>query len=418
MKLLVNFSRVVGTLVLLNSSILCLSAQSKTETSPAVPAKAQEKKPDAGQAAKAVPPPSATELNRRAQTLIDQGKVKEAVPLLQNAVALEPKNIQSWVFLGRAESLLQKFPEATKAFQTAVNLSPREPEFLFYLGSSQLDEAKYAAARASFWQALEMTPGDLRFRLGLSETYLQEKDYAAARRYLFEALGYAGDSTEVHARLGDLDEQENRHLEALDEYDAALRADPKNSSALYGRASALSGLKRFAEAEKIVRGELAKDAKNVTAHSVLAQVLDAEGKHRSAIEEYRTALALAPNSALLWGNLGWTQYEEGLLDEAVTSSRKALMLDPKQAGVRFNIGLAYAVRDLWGQAQKEYREGVDIAAPADIQAASSDLRDAMTKGHTTPAVKQALEYLTKSEWKLLGLEESLPALKPQSKGDR
>jgi tetratricopeptide (TPR) repeat protein len=355
-------------------------------------------------------PATVAELDRRAQALLEQGKAQEAVPLLKQAIGQDGKSLQSQILLGRAYASLRQFPSATQAFQSAVDLSPREPEFLYYLGLAQVDEVHYAAARASFDRALELSPTDLRFRLGVADTYLQAKEYPAARRALLEALGFAPESPDVHARLGDLNEQENRHTEALEEYDAALRIDPKNVSGLLGRASALSGLHRFDDAEKIARALIAQNAQSPDAHSTLAQILDAEGKHLSAIAEYRLALAVAPNSAPLWGNLGWSQYEEGLMDESVTSGRKALALDPKQAYVRFNIGLAYAARDQWTQARKEYQEGIAIASAPDIHAAVNDLRDVMAKGRSTSAVKQAVDLLTRAELRAEGLSDDVLTL--------
>ena len=379
----------------------------------APPLKAGDTKaPATGQGANSLvtAPATVAELDRKAQALIEQGKAQEAIPLLKQAIGQDGKSLQSWILLGRAYASLRQFPAATQAFQTAVDLSPREPEFLYYLGLSQIDEIQYAAARASFDRALELSPTDLRFRLGFAETYLQAKEYPAARRALLEALGFAPESPEVHARLGDLNEQQNRHNEALEEYDAALRIDPKSVNGLLGRASALSGLRRFDDAEKIARALITQNAQSPDAHATLAQILDAEGKHLSAIAEYRLALAVAPNSAPLWGNLGWSQYEEGLMDESVTSGRKALALDPKQAYIRFNIGLAYAARDQWTQARKEYQEGIAIAAAPDIHSAVNDLRDVMAKGRSTSAVKQAVDLLTRAELRAGGLPDDVLTL--------
>ncbi|MCW3053950.1 MAG: Tetratricopeptide 2 repeat-containing protein [Chthonomonadales bacterium] len=395
-------------------------AQDKKEppkTDPPKGGAATDPKTTPGQGTKPVTPapPTVADLDRRAEALIEQGKGTEAIPLLKQAIGLDPKSIQTRVLLGRAYITLRQFPNASQSFQAAVDLSPKEPEFLYYLGLAQSNETKFTVARSSFDRALELSPSDVRYRIAVADSYLQEKAYLPARRSLLEALGFAPDSPDVHARLGDLNEQENRHVEALDEYDAALRIDSKSVGALLGRASALSGLKRFPEAEKIVRDMIAANAKSPDAHSTLAQILDAEGKHLSAIAEYRLALEAAPDSASLWGNLGWSQYEEGLMDESVTSGRKALALDPKQAYVRFNIGLAYAARDQWTQALKEYQEGIAIAAVPDIHAATNDLRDVITKGHSTSAVQRAIELLKRAELKASGLPEDILSL-PGSTG--
>jgi tetratricopeptide (TPR) repeat protein len=403
---------IVGTAIGLIVGIQSVGAQEKKAPPKADPPKVTDPKAPAGQGTPPVAPipPTVPELDRKAQALLEQGKAQEAVPLLKQALLLDAKSLQSRVLLGRAYAALRDFRAATQAFQGAVDLSPKEPEFLYYLGLAQVNENKYPAARASFDRALELSPSDLRFRLGVAETYLQAKEYLPARRALVEALGYAPESPDVHARLGDLNEQENRHAEALEEYDAALRIDPKNIGGLLGRAGALSGLKRFPEAEKIARDLLAQNAQSPDAHATLAQILDAEGKHLSAIAEYRQALTFAPASAPLWGNLGWSQYLEGLMDESVTSGRKALSLDPKQAYVRFNIGLAYAARDQWTQAQKEYQEGIAIAAVPDIHAAINDLRDVMAKGRSTGAVKQAVDLLTRAELRASGLPDDVLTL--------
>lgn len=411
---------VIGVAICLTLWGQTAGAQDKKEPPKTVPPKPTDTKtPPAGQGTTpATPaPPTVADLDRRAQALLEQGKAQEALPLLKQALTLDPKSIQTQVLLGRTYSILRQLPAATQAFQAAVDLSPREPEFLYFLGLAQVDEGKYTVARTSINRALEFSPSDIRYRLGYAETYLQAKEYLPARRALLEALGFAPDSPDVHARLGDLNEQENRHAEALEEYDAALRLDPKHLGGLYGRVSALSGLKRFPEAEKLARDLLAQNPQGADAHATLAQVLDAEGKHLSAISEYRLAIAASPNNAALWGNLGWSQYLEGLMDDSVTSGRKALSIDPKQAYVRFNIGLAYAARDQWTQAQKEYQEGIAIAAVPDIHAAVTDLRDVMAKGRSNPAVKQAVDMLTRAALKASGLSEDVLSL-PTAATDR
>ncbi|HZP81207.1 MAG TPA: tetratricopeptide repeat protein, partial [Chthonomonadaceae bacterium] len=156
--------------------------------------------------------------------------------------------------------------------------------------------------------------------------------------------------------------------------------------------------------------------------SSLAQVLDSAGKHDEAIATYRAAIQLAPDDPILWGNLGWAQYNAARYDEAVQSSRKALQLDPKLAYVRFNLGLIASVRDRWNEAKREYDQALALASASDIHAGVGDVRDALTKQPKVRALRQALDYLSKAERKALSLRYSTPpaadrtSSKPESAG--
>jgi Flp pilus assembly protein TadD len=183
--------------------------------------------------------------------------------------------------------------------------------------------------------------------------------------------------------------------------------DPKNEQAILGRGAALAGLKRYVEAEALLRAQVAATPKNPEAHSGLAQVLDTAGRHQQAIAEYRAAIQLGPQNPYFRGNLGWAQYEAGRLDDAVASSRKAVEIDPKLAYVWFNIGLAYATRDRSEQSRTAYAEGVKAAAVADMRAAINDLKTAQTKGAGKHTVQTEIDFLGASLNKALGLPDDL-----------
>jgi|SRR5579871_1134883 len=351
-------------------------------------------------------PPTAADLNSRARALIGQQKYEDAIVLLKQAIALEKNNIESHVELALAYNGAKRFNEAAKEFRAAVELNPQRASFHDGLGGTLMELGKYAEARTEFERAQELEPSEITYRIEIGDTYMQEKDYLAAYSAYLKALGYAPDNPRVHLLLADADEQLSRHADALEEYETALRLDHNNLGAMLGRATALTGLKRYAEAEKIMRDLVAKSPKEASVHSGLAQVLDSAGKHTEAIAEYNAALAITADDPILWGNLGWAQYNAGLMDDSVKSSRKALELDSKLTYVRLNLGLVYAVRDRWNEAQKEYAQAVAGAAASDIHSGINDVRDAMAKGKPNNALKKALDYLTASEWKAMGLPEA------------
>ncbi len=386
------------------------------------PPKSSTDKPSAQTTPSAKPPaPTAADLDSKGDSLLSANKPDEAIAAFRQAVILSPKDIRGYIGLGTACMQSKRYTEAVQAFRTAVDLNPDAADFHFKLGGALLEAAQYAEARTAFERAVELDPNNISYRLSIGDSYLREKDYAGARQALLDALGYSPDSPDVHTGLGNVDLQDNHYTEALDEFDAVLRTDLSNAdanarqalttAATIGRASALSGLKRFDEAEKIMRDLLAHNPKSADVQSGLAQVLDSAGKHDEAIAAYRAALQITPDDPDLWGNLGWAQYNAGRYEDAVASSRKALQYDPKLAYVRFNLGLVFAVQDRWKESQQEYRAALAVAVTPDIQGGLDDVRHALVKQPRVRALRQAFDFLTSAEreaWQRVFSNSSAP----------
>ena len=389
-RLLTQFALVLAITLLITSS--GLQAQVNPFTG---------QKSDAGSQ-----PTSPADMNTKAQALIQQKKYDEAVLLLKQSIAVQPKNIQAYALLGIAYQQAKHFDLAVESFLTLVKLSPNNALFQNSLGGALLDYGKPVEARAAYERAVEMDPGDAASRFGIGACYMRQKDYQDCYRAYVMALGYAPDSPDVHNALGDALEQLNQHEDSLAEYEAAGRLSPADAAPIIGRATALCGLKRFAEAETLMRALVAKSPKDAVSHTGLAQALDAAGKHEAAISEYKVALTITPDDAYLWGNLGWAYYNAGKYDDSLSASRKALAIDKTLAYVRFNIGLSSAVQNKDEEAGKEYDAAIAVAAAADIHAGISDLREAMKK-HASPLIQRLITKLSSAEWKALGLSVDL-----------
>ena len=410
-------------------------AASKVQTAP------EKSKAETAKIVPVGPPakPSAEELNKKAADLFNSGKLEESAAAYKQVNIAYPKDIQGVVGLANVYARMKKYDEgaaayrkaielnptfpdfyaglatfyglgkhydeAAKAFEGAIQLNPKFPGYYAGLGSSYLEAEKYDEAGHAYQRAIELKPDDLALRLSLADVNLRARDYGQARTALMEALGFAPDSGAVHNALGNLDEQENMHTDALEEFETSLRINPADISASIGKATTLAGLKRLPEAEQLLRGLIAKAPKEPSLLSSLAQAMDTGGKHLEAISEYQAAIILAPIDPYLWGNLGWAQYNAKQYDESIKSGRKALLLESKLPYVKFNLGLTFAVQDRWNEAEKEYKEALKISLPGDIRSGISDVRDAISRLPKVKSLKQSLDFLTVSEWKALGISQ-------------
>lgn len=75
--------------------------------------------------------------------------------------------------------------------------------------------------------------------------------------------------------------------------------------------------------------------------SNLGVALDEKGRVQQALGACRKAVAINPSDAGAWTNLGRAYYEQGKSEEAVGACRKALAINPNLAEAWTNLGIAY-----------------------------------------------------------------------------
>jgi tetratricopeptide (TPR) repeat protein len=92
------------------------------------------------------------------------------------------------------------------------------------------------------------------------------------------------------------------------------------------------------------------------------------GDNRSAIEDFRKALAKRPDLIDARIALGVALAATGQLDSAIDEDTRALQTAPDRVAVRMNLGLAYYKKGDLAHARQQF-ETVHLAEPANVQAA-------------------------------------------------
>jgi Flp pilus assembly protein TadD len=117
-------------------------------------------------------------------------------------------------------------------------------------------------------------------------------------------------------------------------------------------------------AETLVNRALAAAPRNPLAHIIKGSVLRAQRRCAEAIPEYETALALDPNVAGAFGNIGRCKIYVGPIEEAIPLLERAIRLSPRDPELgywNFRIGEAHLLQShfddafLWfGKAQRAF----------------------------------------------------------------
>jgi len=175
--------------------------------------------------------PSSLVLTSLGHALADAGRVEEALPLLERAVRIAPRDPKARNGLGYALSLDERALEAQEQFRAAVELAPDYVEARSNLGIALAWTGRYAEARDQLLEALRLDPGYAEAHNNLGKVYgllsMREASIASYRR----ALERKPTMLAARFNLGAALFKADRPAEAAAVLEEVLRLDPGHTRA-------------------------------------------------------------------------------------------------------------------------------------------------------------------------------------------
>lgn len=150
-------------------------------------------------------------------------------------------------------------------------------------------------------------------------------------------------------------------------YQDALRAEPKNVSALIGLGMARQRADKNAEAEVSLQKALAYDPENEPAAFALGVTYYKQERWKDAMTYFEKSLAKRPDNATGRHYLGIIATKLSLLERAEREFKTALAIDPAYGEAHFNLSVLYITWDppQWDKARSEYEAALKKGVKAD-----------------------------------------------------
>ena len=276
-----------------------------------------------------------------ARVALVQGDPEGAADRLEAVTAAAPGFGPAFRLLGDAYARLDRTEDAAQAVRAADGLPQYEP----YL--DPLSEALVRESRSTTFLLQQAATADLTTN-------------AAWREYLIRrALEFDPDHQVALAELATMFRLRRRYEEALELLERQRRLRPDDLGILADIGRCLSGLRRYAEAEPVLRRAL-EGLDNAPTRFELGLVLDGAGRRGEAIAEYRRALDRNPNYPGALNNLGVALASQGRMDEASRHLERLIAIDPGDAGAHANLGLALAATGAPDRAATAFREALRL----------------------------------------------------------
>jgi Flp pilus assembly protein TadD len=144
--------------------------------------------------------------------------------------------------------------------------------------------------------------------------------------------------------------------------------------------------------ETLLRHAIAVTEDNDLMHNNLGAMLVGQGRLDEAIEQFRLADKVHPNSARVHDNLGAALAKQGKLEEAIQHLREAIRLDADWAGAHNNLGAVLGQLGQFDEAMNHLRTAIRLT-PRDA-GAHCNLADALALvGRLDEAIGQYQEAL-------------------------
>jgi Flp pilus assembly protein TadD/transglutaminase-like putative cysteine protease len=289
---------------------------------------------------------SADELLEAGIAALNAGNVREAIPLLQHAVEIDPKSKQGWNDLGLAYLRLGQFDDATAAFQKQISANPYDEHVYNYLGLTLQQQQKFPEAADAFRKQIAMNPLDPVAHAALGALFLEQHKYSEAVPELDKATVLAPDNAELEVSLG-------LALLNTGEKDKALEAFEKGVE--MAQTPAVWNNVAYALAEHNLELDKAAQYAESAVSATAANLRNVALSYLSLDDLNQVA-----SIGVYWDTLGWVNFRKGDLDQAERYIRAAWLLN-EHGEVGDHLAQIYEKRGDKQQAARIYAEA--IAAP-------------------------------------------------------
>lgn len=178
----------------------------------------------------------AEQLHSDAMKLASGGRIEESVPLLRQAVALDPQNPVFLHNCGHALQLLGQVQEAGICFARALAIEPEYGDAHYNLGNLHRTVGNYGDAVAHLSRAVDLSPQNHRAHHGLGSALMEQRRFIDAARSFERALALKPNYVEALISLGTLRAetgQPEAALSAARDADRIVGANPTPQVSYY-----------------------------------------------------------------------------------------------------------------------------------------------------------------------------------------
>ena len=349
-------------------------------------------------------PSSAPAGQRQTALALEQaGKIEEAQSAWKAILAVQPGSAEAYAHLGLLQAHQERYKEAIANYRKALALNPQFPNLKLNLGLSlfkagELKETlqifepmlknmpanspqwlrvvtliglahyglgKYASAVPYMKQATAGDPQNLQFKLMLAHSCLWSKQFQCVLEAYREILTVDANSAEAHMLAGEAYDGQRNESKALEEFKAAIDADPKLPNVHFGYGYMLWRLLKLNDAEQEFAAELANDPEHPLSLTYMGDTKIRLGRVNEAGPYLEHAIRLDPAITLAHMDIGTVYDSQGRKEDALRELKAAAALAPGDQKIHWRLAQFYQSMGLKAEAKAEFARTQTLQKSAD-----------------------------------------------------
>jgi tetratricopeptide (TPR) repeat protein len=342
---------------------------------------------------------------------------------------------------------LEEIGDAIAQYQKAVELSPENAELRFNLAEAMQKNAKLDEAIAGYRKALELDSGLTSARVNLGKALAEKGLFNEAKEILVAVNKDTLADAEAHYNLGVILMREGNATSAITEFERTLAITPKHAQALnnlgvaydsradskkaleyfkkasvadptfteafFNQGMSLMKLNKPAEATKAFESALKLEPGSTGPYVQLGTLYLKQGKKDRAVEAFKKAVELleaqekeasgfksvlkrfdSRRTTDAYRGLALAYLQQGKVDDAVATLKRAVEKLPKDASARVALGEAYLAQNNFDGAVEQFAERLELEPSTE---ARLDLARAYTKKRVGKSAEPLYRDILKEE---------------------
>ena len=259
-----------------------------------------------------------------------KGNTNQAEGEWRAAVQIRSDLTDAWIALGKIAGDHKDWAGLEQIGVQLMKISPGSPGGYLFHATARMNQSDAAGAEADLKQLIQIAPQNPLSYAKLAQLRAFTKRWNEAQALYREALNRSPNFLDAIQGIVELDFQRGKSADAVQFIQEKINANPNDAALYLLQGQALVWLKQPADAKQSFARCVELDKQNLSGIIMLAQVEQALGDVPGAIAHYRKAIALEPNNAGLYTTLGALYEGQRDWQEAQTHYQRALAIQPEE----------------------------------------------------------------------------------------
>ena len=227
------------------------------------------------------------------------GRLREALQLISQSVAIDSSNPDAHCHIGHLFLHAGDPERARQAFETAVALAPEHAAAVSALAKMSAVAGDMRAATPLIEKLIAMSPNKVEQCLEFAELMIAMGRYDNAIALLKRALEFGAENAVVHNNLAACYDQKGCYTEAVEHFEHAIRIDPTHAKSM----ASLISLPAYEPSSELLRQARQLAQKGATDPAAAAKLHGAIGKHADRCGAFAEAFDHFTRANILTGKV-------------------------------------------------------------------------------------------------------------------